>query len=419
MAELTLKHTNVFTRNLESTKRIKLNQGGTRSSKTYSIAQLMVYLAHAQIDKKLTIDIVRKSLPSLKASAMKDFFEILQELKLYSENNHNKTDRIYHLNGHEICFFSVDDQQKVRGRKRDILWCNEANELEYEDFRQLLIRTTGDVYIDFNPDEPEDHWLFTEVATREDCELIVSTYLDNPFLPDSLVNEIERYRLLDPAFWSVFGEGKRSDLQIGTIFLKKHYQEYEYLPPDVKSVIYCDPNLSIKSKGDTTAITNLGYSPSKDQYYIVNASCKSFSDSNELLDEVLALKTLGTVALGFDGNVSQESTWTNFVKNWAKLHNSPFPRIEYKRYTTDDLSKNIQLVWNEKRLSFPQGFRDDLSNKIYLSQLFAFTSKKAKRKDDAPDSLICGFEFLHERQMANRKPAKPFSQPVITEAYNY
>jgi hypothetical protein len=418
MAELVIEHTSVFTRNLESSKRIKLNQGGTRSSKTYSIAQLIVYLCMTS-DKKHTYDICRKSLPSLKATAMKDFFEILHTHKLYNEANHNKTDKTYHLNGNEICFFSIDDQQKVRGRKRDVLWCNEANELDYEDFRQMIIRTTGDIFIDFNPDEPEDHWLFTEVASRDDCELIVSTYLDNPFLPMSLVSEIERYKLLDPAFWAVFGEGKRSDLQLGTVFLKKHYQEAEYLPADVKGVIYTDPNLSLKSKGDTTAITNLGYSALKDQYFIVNASCKSHSDSNELLDEVLSLKTVGTTGLAFDGNVTQESTWTNFVKNWARLHNSPFPRIEYKRYNVDDLAKNIQLAWNEGRVFFPQGFRDSLENKIYLSQLFAFTNKKAKRKDDAPDSLICAFEFLHERQIASRGRVQMFSQPVITESYNF
>lgn len=132
---------------------------------------------------------------------------------------------------------------------------------------------------------------------------------------------------------------------------------------------------------------------------------------------VARMRTPSTIGIAFDGNVSQESTWTNFVKAWSREHDSPFYRIEYKRYKVDDLSKNIQLVWNDKRIKFPPNFRASLSGKIYTSQLFAFISKKLGNKDDAPDSLICAFEYLHERRIVGKKEV--FQQPIIQEIINY
>jgi len=412
---LEIKHTGVFTKTLSAFQKksvnIIVNQGGTRSSKTYSIAQLIVFLCLHSL-KGNTISIVRKSFPSLRATVMRDFFEILENLHLYNEENHNKTEHTYFFNGNVVEFFSLDDQQKVRGRKRDILWVNEANEIDFESFQQLNFRTTGKIFIDFNPSISETHWIVSSVLERDDVELIISTYRDNPFLGDKQVKEIERLKLLSPAMWAVFGEGVRSEIQTGSVFIKDFYQEYDVLPKDVKSVIYVDPNLSLKGQGDTTAVTHLGYSSSRDKYYIIDAVSQSFSDSNELLNAVFMLKLPSTIGIAFDGHVTQESTWTNLTKAWSKQHESPFYRIEYKRYKVDDLAKNIQLAWNEGRILFPAGFKSNVSGKSYIGQLFAFTSKKAGNLDDAPDSLICAFEYLHERRITQRQ-SLPFKQPEI------
>jgi len=139
---------------------------------------------------------------------MKDFFEILNAHGLYDETKHNKSDHTYTLNGNTFEFISLDQPQKKRGAKRHYLFCNEANELTWEDFFQLLVRTEEKIYIDYNPSETH-HWLYDKVLNREDCTFIKSTYKDNPFLPDELVKEIERLRETDEDYWKIYGLGER------------------------------------------------------------------------------------------------------------------------------------------------------------------------------------------------------------------
>lgn len=204
--KLKLKATTVFDRNYRALERIIVNQGGTGSSKSYSLAQLIAVKAFEVHNKTFTI--VRKSMPSLKATAMRDFINILTEAEVYNENNHDKTNNIYILRGNKIEFVGLDEPQKVRSRRRDYLWINEANELSLESYRQLSMRTNVQIYLDFNPSD-EFHWIYDEVLTRNDCRLIKSTYLDNPFLPDTVIKEIERYKETDQNYWNIYGLGER------------------------------------------------------------------------------------------------------------------------------------------------------------------------------------------------------------------
>ena len=158
--------------------------------------------------KGKTFSIVRNNMPSLRATAMRDFFTILKEQNLYTEDNHSKTTNIYTLHGNEIEFFGLDQPQKVRSRRRDYLWMNESNEFTLEAFRQLNMRTNTQVFMDFNPSD-EFHWIYDQVLTRDDCELIISTYKDNPFLPREVVKEIERFKALDLNYWNIYGLGQR------------------------------------------------------------------------------------------------------------------------------------------------------------------------------------------------------------------
>lgn len=222
--ELNLKATNVYKRNYESLKRIIVNQGGTGSSKTYSLAQLFMTTALEKTGKVFSV--VRKNMPSLRATAMRDFINILQEQGLYSEDNHEKTNNIYHLNGNEIEFFGLDEPQKVRSRRRDYLWINEANELSLESFRQLNMRTNEKVYMDFNPSD-EFHWIYDDVLTRDDVELIISTYRDNPFLPESIVKEIERYKEVDENYWNIYGLGQ---VGVSSVRIFTKYELIDQLP---------------------------------------------------------------------------------------------------------------------------------------------------------------------------------------------
>jgi phage terminase large subunit len=195
-------------------KRVIILQGGTRSGKTYSALQWIVRTCHQY--KGMTISVVRKTLPALKSSAMRDFIEILEGLGWYNELDHNKTENTYTLNGNLIEFFSVDDAAKIRGRKRHILFINEANELSLEDWRQLVLRTSGKIIIDFNPSDFE-HWIYDQVIPRKDAALLITTYRDNPHLPKELKDEIELLEQADPEYWKVFGLGQRGQLR-GLVF---------------------------------------------------------------------------------------------------------------------------------------------------------------------------------------------------------
>lgn len=200
---------------LRSDKRITVEQGGTRSGKTYNIL-LWLILYYSTRNKGKTITICRKSFPSLRASVMRDFFDILRQYGHYYEELHNKSSHEYHLNGNLVEFISLDQPQKIRGRKRNLLYINEANELFYEDWQQLIFRTDGKVILDYNPSDAF-HWIYDRVIPREDCDFYQTTYLDNPFLDDSIKSEIERLKDTDEDYWRIYGLGERG-LSRATIF---------------------------------------------------------------------------------------------------------------------------------------------------------------------------------------------------------
>ena len=212
--------------NKRSKKRIVINQGGTRSGKTYSVIQVLCEWCFKNKNAGWVISIVRKTLPALKGSAYRDFLEIVDKNNWYSEAYHNKSEMTYKLFGNLFEFISVDQPQKIRGRKRNICFINEANELTWEDFFQLNVRTTDKIIIDYNPSD-EFHWIYDELQPREDADFFVTTYLDNPFLEKELVNEIERLRDADDNHWLVYGTGQRG---VSRDVIYTHWQHCSELP---------------------------------------------------------------------------------------------------------------------------------------------------------------------------------------------
>ena len=203
---LEIRHTKIFTSNLDAFNygyRYIINTGGSRSSKTISILQLLIYLC---LTKKLSVSVVRGSLRDLRKSSMRDFFNLLKEMNLYSENSHQKTENYYEFpNGSIVEFFGVIDGQKTRGSKRDILFCNEANELSIEEFIQLRMRTTTTIFIDRNPSEL-DTWV-DELEKDPKSFLIRSTYKDNLFLPQAQMDEIESLINVDQNYYRIYALG--------------------------------------------------------------------------------------------------------------------------------------------------------------------------------------------------------------------
>jgi phage terminase large subunit len=226
LRSLNLQGTVVLQKNLNATTRIVVNQGGTRSSKTYSLAQLIILKALQEEGKVYTI--CRKTLPALKSSAYRDFFNILEHHNLYNPNKHNKSELTYKLNNNLIEFISVDMPDKVRGRQRAVLWMNEATEFSMEDFVQLSLRCTENIYLDFNPSDPYS-WIYDKVMNRDDCTFIKSTYLDNPFLPDETIKEIERLRDLDSNYWQIYGLG---DMAQPTETIFRQFEIANVIPSD-------------------------------------------------------------------------------------------------------------------------------------------------------------------------------------------
>lgn len=191
-------------------KRIRIIQGGTSASKTISI--LLYLIAYAQTDKEPTVtSIVSESIPHLKRGVIRDFKKILQAHKYWNDVNWNETDKIYTFEtGSKIEFFSTDNGDKLRGARRHRLFINEANNVTFEAFNQLEIRTFDFIILDFNP--VEEFWAHTElISKRDDVDFIVLTYLDNESLPKEMIKAIE-VRKDNNMWWRVYGLGLTGQL---------------------------------------------------------------------------------------------------------------------------------------------------------------------------------------------------------------
>jgi len=253
---------------LESKKRFAVLQGGTRSGKTYAVCQYIAYLIRTET-KPLIISVIRKTLPALKGSVQRDLISILEEMGTYYTGVHNKSENTFKYRNHLIEFLSVDEPQKIRGRKRNIAFLNEANELTFEDFQQINMRCTDKMILDFNPSDPI-HWIYDEVIPREDADTWITTYKDNLFLSDDLIFEIERMRERDPDYFRVYGEGQKAVFSARQIFSNWTFIPYSDFPEfdrDTEGVVGLDfgytndPTAAsyIVRKGDTIYIHELIY----------------------------------------------------------------------------------------------------------------------------------------------------------------
>ena len=204
-----IKSTVIFEKNYDAIlgdKRFIINEGGSRSSKTYSLCQLMIIYCLQNNNK--VVSVIRKTFPALRATVLRDFIEILKDMQLYNQESHNKSEHIYTFaNGSMIEFFSVDNEQKIRGRKRDIAWLNEANELYFDDYTQINMRTEDKLIFDYNPSDSAS-WLYE--LPKDESIKIKSTYKDNPFLPESIKLQIEDLKRTDEALYQIYALGEKA-----------------------------------------------------------------------------------------------------------------------------------------------------------------------------------------------------------------
>lgn len=200
-----METTNVFKNNLaafiQPNLRTIVNKGGTRSSKTWSILQLL-YIIALKSNKQRTISVVSESLPHLKRGCIRDFENMLKADNLWNESVWNATDKIYRVNNCEIEFFGADTPGKVTGPARDILFINECINVPFDVYRQLATRTRDKVILDYNP--LYDFWVDDKVLPAKDSVLIHSTYKDNDMLTSAQISEIEYQGSIDENYYRVY-----------------------------------------------------------------------------------------------------------------------------------------------------------------------------------------------------------------------
>lgn len=229
----TIQTTHIYSRIDEAVKEgytaISL-QGSARSGKTYNVMIWLILYALAV--PRIKISVVRATLPALKGSVLEDFIEIMRSLGIYSDKYLNKTDLVYWFKSRStIEFFSASDEQRLRGRKRDVLFVNEANELSALQFQQLKMRTTRLTIIDYNPSFSDDHWIASDLNRDPRTYHFVSTYKDNPFLEQTIIDELESLQRKNTSLWQIYGLGQQAQVE-GLIFA--NVTTIEEIPSHIK-----------------------------------------------------------------------------------------------------------------------------------------------------------------------------------------
>jgi phage terminase large subunit len=349
-------------------ERFIINIGGSRSSKTYSLCQLIIVYA-LQFENK-TISIVRKTFPALRATVMRDFFEVLKSMGLYDKQSHNKTEHIYAFpNGTIVEFFSVDDEQKIRGRKRDICWANEANELFYDDFTQLNLRTTGKLIFDFNPSD-SNSWLYE----LQDKIIIKSTFRDNPFLEKAIVKQIEQLQHSDPELWSIYGLGERATSRLNVY---THFKQSTKRPEYFKDFIYAIDF----GYNHPTALLKIWYN--ENEIWVEELIYESYLTTDELIERFERLE------------INKKKT---MVADYARPE--IIEQIKRKGYNIIDADKSVKKGIDEVKSSIvyidvdAKNIWKEFENYKFKKIGDKISDEVVKLWDDAMDALRYGVRHL-------------------------
>lgn len=215
-------------------KRVRVVRGGTSASKTFSVLPFLI--DYAIKNPKQEISVVAETIPHLRRGAMRDFLKIMDLIGMYRDEQFNKSSLTYNFtNGSFIEFFSADNSSKLRGARRDVLFVNECNNIDWESYYQLAIRTRKFIYLDYNP--VSEFWVDTELLGDSDTDFVVLTYKDNEALDESIVKEIEKAQEKAKTssywenWWRVYGLGEVGSVQ-GTIFA--NWQQIDTIPKEAR-----------------------------------------------------------------------------------------------------------------------------------------------------------------------------------------
>ncbi|ANS02994.1 terminase large subunit [uncultured Mediterranean phage uvDeep-CGR1-KM17-C101] len=230
-----LKRTTAINKILALKKRIKIIQGGTSAGKTFGILPILIDKAAKQ--PNLEISVVAESIPHLRRGALRDFLKVMKWTNRFVDDRFNKSLLKYEFaNGSFIEFFSADDSSKLRGARRDILYVNECNNVNFEAYNELSIRTKKEVYLDFNP--ANEFWV-EEIKEDKEADFIILTYKDNEALDTGIVDQIEKNRLKAETstywrnWWKVYGLGELGMLE-GVVF--SNWKQIDTIPKEARLV---------------------------------------------------------------------------------------------------------------------------------------------------------------------------------------
>lgn len=424
---------------LDNSTKILGHEGGTGSSKTVSLAQAHIIWSFQESGKKYSV--VRKTLPALRRGALEDFNTALALMKATHLFKWNERDMAFtnRKTKTRIEFFSLDDPQKARGPRRDRLYCNEANELTLEDWKQLTKRTRGGITFDYNPSMLR-HWLYTEVLTRPDCRVIHSTYLDNPYLTASNIREIEIdvpvYRLAtgatftdwqliaeggeagamaealvgaelltgDSFRWAVYGLGRRG--ASAQAVYKGLYDSAGLTPGRTKSlgldIGWMHPTVLLDMEYRDAPPPPLGQRPARAELHIDELINESYITTTDIISRLPALGVRKRL-----DKIHCDSARPDVIDELKAAGYLAVPALKGPGSVKGgiDKLKTVRLCFTRRSERSRQQFQD---YRYKLGTDGKPTEEPIKSDDDAPDAgRYGGAPLIRDRRQAHRKPARP------------
>lgn len=380
--------------------------GGAGSGKSFAAAQKVIILLTSLRYCKVLL--VRQTHRSIRESQYAIIRSIIAESGLYSQFEfiESRLEIRCKKTGNRLISQGLDDVEKLKSIT-DVthIWIEEATEIRELDFEQINLRLRYQqalylqIIMTFNP-VGENHWIkrrfFDE--TVDNAYILKTTYNDNWLnLPEVYREQIENLKNTNAGMYQIYALGNWANVTENGVFQMDYFTTFtpDESDDNVLKLIYCDPNLSEKGKGDTTAIVVMGYNPTHGQIRIYDVFCGSIPDSNKLFDTIAGMSKKWNVrAVDMDGNVTQENTYKNLLRAWM-IERGISMKVTFRRYRVNELVKITQLHWVSREIAFAEKL--DKNERQFFAQLYAFEGKKTERKkDDAPDALVCGVQSLYE-----------------------
>lgn len=376
-----MRTSEVFARNIAAyndKKTLIINSGGTSSGKTFSILQLLFLIALIK-QRPRVISVVSYAFPHLRLGAVRDFDSILLDAGIIPDQVRNKTEMTYSIGNSLIEFFGTENLSKVHGPRRDILYINEANNVKYDIYTQLAVRTRECTFIDFNP--VQRFWVHDELIPKFPHVLINSTYKDNPYLNQNVIDQIESRRD-NENWWRVYGMGELGVLE-GAVFQNWRYAEegeierawvafpYGY---GLDYGFHPDPDAMVKVAIDKHRriiyLKEMLYANNQGTTDLINAIRQFYKPGELIVAESATPRT--NADLGKHFNIKPVRK-TRTVADWLREMQDYLIVVDRDSY---NLTKELQnYVWSNKKAGVPV---DGYNNIIDAARYYFIMNKKPK-----------------------------------------